>query len=398
MFKNNHLLSTLLLSTFFVQFASAAAPAPSAYPYMASLNAGPVEIEQRVQATLPSPSLRLIRTDYGNVQVLDDLNGEVNFIVFDEPAGPVRNVNAVELSTISDEQEPKNLFDDNRLTTFAFDQPLEANSPATIMVDFGKLVELHRIELWPTFESEIAGMELRAGNSKDSLSTLKRRTVFSPIIDSDYAPLRWLEIKLWGTNVTLEDVNFFKKPAAKVYFTAQPERRYRLLFGDMNLDNKRFSERLSSTQPSDQQFNFANYKFNPLASEDFDGDSIPNETDNCPLVSNKTQTDQDGDRIGDPCDNAVEVKNYSQLDVDRDGVADLIDNCKLLPNPDQKNRDKDEFGDECDNAYAKESVFEKWTGSAGNSNGDGSIPYSLIGMILALVAILGIGVTVAKKK
>jgi hypothetical protein len=397
MYKNHRLLSTLLMSTFCVQLASAAAPAPAAYPYVSGLNAGPVQVSQRVEATLPSSILRFVRSDYGNVQVLDDLNGEPDFTVYDVPAGPVRTVGTVELSSSAFEAEPKNLFDDNRLTTFAFDQQIEANSPATVLIDFGKLVELHRVELWPTYQSDIVGMQLKAGNSRDDLSTLKRRTVFNPLIDSDYPPLRWLEISLWGTDITLEDINLFKKAEAKVYFTAEPERRYRLLFGDLDLNNKRFAQRVSSPQDFDQQFQFASAKFNPLAPDDFDGDTIPNLTDNCPLVSNQSQADQDGDQIGDPCDNAVEVKNYSQLDVDRDGVADLIDNCKLEVNPDQKNRDNDEFGDACDNAYAQESVFEKWTGSAGSTNED-ALPYGFIAMILALVAILGIGVTIGRKK
>ncbi len=397
MFKNNRLLSTLLLSTFLVHTAFAAAPSPSAYPYVAALNAGPVEISQRIEATLPTSMLRFIRPDYGNVQVLDDLNGQPKFVVFDEPAGPVRKLGTIELSSSAEDSEPKNLLDDNRLTTFSFDQKVEANNPATILVDFGELVELHRIELWPTFDADIKGMALKSGTTKDSLRTLKRETVFNPLIDSDYAPLRWLEISLWGTNITLEDLNFFKKAEAKIYFTAEPERRYRLLYGDMNLDNKRFVSRASEIQDFDQQFNFANGQFNPLAAEDFDGDTILNAEDNCPLVSNKSQADQDEDRIGDPCDNAVEVKNYSQLDVDRDGVADLIDNCKLIENADQKDRDNDGFGDACDDAYAKESVFDKWTGSAG-TNTESTIPYGLVGGILAFIAIAGIGITLGRKK
>lgn len=38
------------------------------------------------------------------------------------------------------------------------------------------------------------------------------------------------------------------------------------------------------------------------AGEDSDGDGIPNESDNCPSVSNADQTDSDGDGFGDVCD------------------------------------------------------------------------------------------------
>lgn len=396
MLKIKNWLSISALSIIFVQVVQAAAPAVSAYPYSARLNAGPTQAAQLVEATMPASTLRFMREDFGNIQLVNDRNEDVEFHLYDKPAGPVKKVNTIELSDAALEAVPENLFDDNRLTTFSFENRIEANSPATVLIDFGKLTALHRVEIWPTFEADIKGMELKAGLTRDSLRTLKRKTEFAPMIDSDYAPTRWLEISLWGTNVVLEDLNFFAKGEVKLYFTAEADRRYKALYGDKNLNNKRFNTRVSTDQESDLQYNFGTPEFNSFAAEDFDGDTILNVDDNCPLMSNKSQADQDEDRIGDPCDNAVEVKNFSQLDVDFDGVADLIDNCKLIPNADQKNRDKDDFGDVCDNAYASESVFEKWTAS-GNDKG-GSIPYGLIGGLLAMVAVLVIGVKLGKKK
>ncbi len=396
MLKINILLSSVILSTIFTQTLQAAAPAVSAYPYSARLNAGPTATTQVVEASLPAESLRFIREDFGNIQMVNDRNEDVIFDLYDKPAGPVKKVSKIELSDAALEAVPENLFDDNRLTSFAFKNRIEANSPATILIDFGELTALHRVEIWPTYGSDIKGMELRAGFARDSLRTLKKKTAFLPVIDSDYAPIRWLEISLWGKNVDLEDINFFAKGEVKLYFTAEENQRYKVLYGDKNLNNKRFKTRVSKPQQSDFQYNFGAQEFNSFAAEDFDGDTILNIDDNCPLVSNKSQADQDEDRIGDPCDNAVEVKNFSQLDVDLDGVADLIDNCKLIPNPDQKNRDKDDFGDACDNAYASESVFKKWTGKSGNQEGL-SIPYGLIGGLLAIIAVLFLGVKLGKK-
>lgn len=397
MLKINTLFSVVVLSTIFVQTLHAAAPDVSAYPYSARLNAGPTAATQVIEASMPAESLRFVREDFGNIQLVNDRNEDVVFDLYDKPSGPLKKVNTIELSDAELDAVPKNLFDDNRLTTFAFENRIEANSPATVLVDFGQLTALHRVEIWPAHGADVKGMELRAGLTRDSLRTLKRKTAFSPLIDSDYAPARWLEISLWGTNVTLEDINFFAKGEVKLYFTAEANRRYKALYGDKNLNNKRFKTRVSESQQSDLQYNFGAQEFNSFAAEDFDGDTILNADDNCPLVSNKSQADQDEDRIGDPCDNAVEVKNFSQLDVDLDGVADLIDNCKLLPNPDQKNRDKDDFGDVCDNAYASESVFEKWTGKSSNNKGD-SIPYGLIGGLLAIIATLVVGIKLGKKK
>jgi Thrombospondin type 3 repeat len=71
---------------------------------------------------------------------------------------------------------------------------------------------------------------------------------------------------------------------------------------------------------------------------DGDGDGVPDDEDNCPLVSNPDQTDTDGDGQGDACD----------ADDDGDGVPDDEDNCLLLANPDQTDTDGDGQGDACD--------------------------------------------------
>ena len=71
---------------------------------------------------------------------------------------------------------------------------------------------------------------------------------------------------------------------------------------------------------------------------DIDSDGIPDSSDNCPTVSNPSQTDLDHDGIGDSCD----------PDIDGDGDINGSDNCSSVYNPDQANSDGDGMGNACD--------------------------------------------------
>lgn len=68
---------------------------------------------------------------------------------------------------------------------------------------------------------------------------------------------------------------------------------------------------------------------------DSDGDSVINNNDNCPFVSNSSQADSDGDSIGNACDNCLNVTNQNQADKDGDTYGDVCDTCPSDYNKDQ---------------------------------------------------------------
>ena len=66
----------------------------------------------------------------------------------------------------------------------------------------------------------------------------------------------------------------------------------------------------------------------PYASmpKDSDGDGVYDDYDNCPGMTNKSQSDADKDGVGDACDNCEYEANAQQTDFDYDGKGDICDN------------------------------------------------------------------------
>jgi uncharacterized repeat protein (TIGR01451 family) len=148
--------------------------------------------------------------------------------------------------------------------------------------------------------------------------------------------------------------------------------------------------------------------------DDDDDDTIPDTSDNCPLVSNTDQTDDDEDGVGDDCDNCPDIANTDQMDSDSDGegdacdgdddndgilddgdasgiegdnpctagqTSDCDDNCPSVSNPEQTNTDGDSEGDACDDDDDNDTVLDttdncrlvtnpEQTNTDGDSEGD----------------------------
>ncbi|MGB2265054.1 MAG: thrombospondin type 3 repeat-containing protein, partial [Glaciecola sp.] len=93
---------------------------------------------------------------------------------------------------------------------------------------------------------------------------------------------------------------------------------------------------------------------------DADGDTVSDTLDNCPSIPNADQANLDNDEFGDACDNDRDgdgVNNDADvfpdnsaetLDSDSDTLGDNADNCPLISNLDQADVDQDGVGNVCD--------------------------------------------------
>jgi hypothetical protein len=100
-------------------------------------------------------------------------------------------------------------------------------------------------------------------------------------------------------------------------------------------------------------------------SDDYDGDGVTEYDDNCPGVSNATQTDGDGDGVGDACDVCPGLSDPDQFDGDGDQAGDLCDNCPTVANPGQENFDGDAQGDACDTDDDNDGLLDVYETNTG---------------------------------
>lgn len=116
---------------------------------------------------------------------------------------------------------------------------------------------------------------------------------------------------------------------------------------------------------------------------DYDCDSIPNDTDNCPHDYNPSQKDMDNDGIGDICDDDIDgdgIPNQKGI-VDEGwtininltggtgttgGIWSPNDNCPTTPNSNQADSNNNGIGDSCDHLQIKGVAMNSRITGTGN--------------------------------
>jgi parallel beta-helix repeat protein len=182
------------------------------------------------------------------------------------------------------------------------------------------------------------GINIRTSRLNNIFNNIFNNTRNYEISNPSYSASSWNTTKVRDTNVVGGQYlggNFWAKP-----------------------DGTGFSETCDNLDPDgicDSSYELAenNVDYLPLALDigsDYDGDGIPDISDNCPEVYNPDQEKYyDTDGIGDACDNCLFVDNNAQSNSDGDDLGDACDNCPFIDNNDQADSDGDDVGDACDN-------------------------------------------------
>ncbi len=372
----------------------AAAPNVTNYPFLKKIQSLQLGTDTTIKVPLDQEALTKINEDFSNLQLVNDRNEEIKFILMDQKAKQIETFDNLEFSS-KREDPPSNIIDGNQLTSYAFNKRVDGRNDSWVIFDLGEPKPIHEITIKPTERAKIRFIEIKAGNIKTDLKTIVSKRNFQEeinLIDKNY---RFFKISLWGISIKIQDIKFWSRQTADIYFKALPSDSYRIVYGG-NVSSIRYAKRNEGSAPNVELIAKLNkQKINPLASDDFDEDGVKNTEDNCVTISNKNQKDRDNDHVGDACDNAKENKNYDQSDIDHDGIGDIIDNCKTVKNVDQQDSDDDGKGDACDFLETEKTTKNQ---TKNFSNNKIAISGGLVGWGLGILAVIIFGLFIRKKK
>lgn len=389
----------LSISLLFTSVAFAAAPSFTVYPFMKKVQTFKLNEMTTVQVPLTQDMLQIIKEDYSNFQLTNDRNEEVEFFLQDEFAGQLRKISGLTFSSSKGDAE-SNLIDGDELSSYAFDERVDGKGDSWVIFDLGQKSPINQIEITPTTKAKIRFIEIKAGNTKNDLKTIVAKKNFQQTINLTNQNFQFFKVSLWGISVKIQDIKFWSDRTANIFFEAEPDMNYQILYGNEEVNSKRYVKRNEGNPTAELVGKLSKQQINPNAPEDIDEDGVLNTDDNCVTVSNKRQKDRDNDRVGDKCDNAPDNKNYEQTDTDKDGVGNIIDNCPTVKNIDQKDKDGDGKGDACDFIKTdKDATPNFQVGNKSNtSNGNFEISGGLIGGLFGIIAIAALGFFVRNRK
>ncbi|MBI4136810.1 thrombospondin type 3 repeat-containing protein [Candidatus Roizmanbacteria bacterium] len=145
-------------------------------------------------------------------------------------------------------------------------------------------------------------------------------------------PLRITEVAFIEESTTQNQYAYLR-------FLARPGETYKL-YGDPDVPVVPVNTEAGNLRSATEVITIPIYDPTPNASyipSDRDRDSISDQQDNCPSVSNPDQTDVNNNGQGDACE-----------DFDLDGIMNNTDNCPDHPNRLQQDEDGDGYGNHCD--------------------------------------------------
>ncbi len=373
------LLIGLIFSLFGAATIFASAPNVTNFPYQKDVIIPQLSWKKVVAIDLDDTTIERVNQRFSNINLYNEDNQEVPFEVFYSEFARFKDISVVKTSS-QKSGKVSDLVDSDPFTTFVFDERIDRTDASWALIDLGSPQRIVRAKIFVP-EGRVRSMEIKGGMTQDDMRTLvsKRPHVWQTDFHSPL--IRYVKVSLWGVGVKVDDIKLYNGDKATIYFEANPREKYRLLYGGVT-DLIRYKARHGEAQKFVVEGQLTKEIINTVFPEDFDGDGLNNELDNCPFVSNASQADSDSDRVGNKCDNASDVKNANQYDTDFDGIGDIIDNCVLIPNEDQNDRDNDGYGNACDNAHATD--IDKET-----KNYTTTLIAFVIGFILAAGVVIG---------
>lgn len=205
-----------------------------------------------------------------------------------------------------------------------------------ILLDLGSPVTLRRIQLTETAEFTHSQVEVRAGDTRESLRTVLTQRYAGASIDLPDVTARFVELRLWSdSGLAIEMLEAWaKRPtSATLLVPLKPNTPTVLYYANRQLGalpSAIFTQTdatpvlaLGPVTDNPTYRQPVPVRITPPSDEDADG--IPDAQDNCRQKANVDQLDSDSDNVGDVCDNCVSRANPSQDDVDGDAVGTACD-------------------------------------------------------------------------